>query len=104
MKKYINNYDYCENTWLAIETADEIIDLLNRGEYDDLYLAVSETIDRKLIYTCDLWEIMKTYQSPEEANLREAVDMFAEEVYSIIAVEEEDEEEDEEEEDEEDAD
>ena len=45
-----------------------------------------------LIYTCDLWEIMKTYQSPEEANLREAVDMFAEEVYSIIAVEEADEE------------
>ena len=88
MKKFELNYDYSKNKIFAIETAREIIEILENGEYDNLDTALNETIDRKLIYYDDQWEMMKTYQTPQDANYYTALEMFIEELYSIIKEEE----------------
>ncbi len=88
MKKFVVNFDYAENNGLAISTAEDIVEYLNKGEYTDLDRAIYETVDTKLIYTNDRWDLMKTYQTPDEANYDAAVEMFISELYSIIDEEE----------------
>lgn len=88
MKKFIVNCDYTKNSDLAISTAKDIVEYLNNGEYTDLDTAIVEELDRKLIYYDDQWELMKTYQTPDEANYNAAVEMFMNELYSIIDEEE----------------
>lgn len=88
MKKFVVNYDCMTNSDLAIFTAKEIVEYLNNGEYTDLDTAIVEELDRKLIYYDDQWELMKTYQTPDEANYNAAVEMFMNELYSIIDEEE----------------
>ena len=97
MKKYINNCNYCENTPLAIRLANDIVEWLNRGEYDDLDRAIYETVENNQIYYTDQWELLKTYQTPTTANYAEAYEMLISELYSIIEEEEIEEEIDEEE-------
>ncbi len=88
MKKYTVKYDYEKNNSFAIITAEEIVDYLNNEEYDDLDTAIMEEVDRKLIYYDDQWEMMRTYQTPQNANYNIALEMFVEELYSIIEEEE----------------
>ena len=65
----------------------------------DPFEAVMDYINDYLIYTADQWEIIQDYQSPEDANLSDALDTFAENVAAEL--EEWDNEQEEEEEDEE---
>ena len=88
IKKYELNCDYSENTTFAIDIANHIVEYLNNGEYDDLDTAIMQELDSKLIYYDDQWELMKTYQRPENADYQQAVEMFITELYSIIAEEE----------------
>ena len=88
MKKFVVNCDYTENSDLAIRTARDIVEYLNNGEYTDLETAINEEVDRQTIYYDDQWELMKTYQRPENADYQQAVEMFITELYSIIAEEE----------------
>lgn len=88
MKKFVVNCDYAENSELAISTAKDIVEYLNNGEYTDLDTAITDELDRILIYYDDQWNLMKTYQTPQEANYNEAVEMFMNELYSIIDEEE----------------
>lgn len=88
MKKYTVKYDYEKNNYFAISTAEEIVDYLNSEEYDDLDTAISDEVDRKLIYYDDQWEMMRAYQTPQDANYNMALEMFVEELYSIIEEEE----------------
>lgn len=84
MKKYEVNYDYEENTTFAVNIACDVVELLNQGEYDDLDTAITEEVERRLIYYSDQWELIKAYQKPAEANYNEAVDMLYAELYGII--------------------
>lgn len=88
MKKYLANFNYEKNNSFAISTAEEIVDYLNNEEYDDLDTAIMEEVDRKLIYYDDQWEMMRVYQTPQNANYNMALEMFVEELYSIIEEEE----------------
>lgn len=88
MKKYLANFNYGKNNSFAISTAEEIVDYLNNEEYDDLDTAIMEEVDRKLIYYNDQWEMMRAYQTPQNANYNMALEMFIEELYSIIEEEE----------------
>ena len=92
MKKYINDCSYCENTSLAIRLANEIVEYLNCGEYDDLDRAIYETIESNQIYYADQWELMQNYQTPATADYNKALEALAEELFSIIKVEEHEEE------------
>ena len=84
IKKYELNCDYSENTNFAIDIANHIVEYLNNGEYDDLDTAIMQELDSKLIYYADQWELMKNYQTPQEANYNEAIEMLITELYSII--------------------
>ena len=96
MTKFKTNYDWT-NYSMAIDIAETAAEEFNSGNYDDINNAVYDEIDRQLIYTCDQWEIMKEYQSPDEANLQEAIESLINEVYEILEEYEEEEEEEEEE-------
>ena len=102
MKKYYVDYG-CENTSFAIRTAEEIVQWLNYGDYDNIDDAIQQTAESKLIYFDDQWEMMKAYQRPDEADYNEAYCMFLNELYGIVK-EEDDEEDEKNEEDEEDVD
>ncbi len=97
MKKYYVDYG-CENTSFAIRTAEEIVQWLNYGDYDNIDDAIQQTAESKTIYYDDQWEMMKTYQRPCEADYNEAFNMFIEELYSLVVVEDEEDKEDEEDE------
>ena len=88
MKKYSANFNYEKNNSFAINIAEEVVDYLNNEEYDDLDTAITEEIDRKLIYYDDQWEMMRAYQTPQDANYNMALEMLVEELYSIIEEEE----------------
>ena len=105
MKNYYADY-YYENTSFAIELAEDIVKWLNCGDYDDVDSAIFESVDNKLIYFEDQWEMMKAYQTPEHADYYEARELLISELYGIVKEEddEEDEENEENEEDEEDVD
>lgn len=87
IKKYKLNFDYSKNTIFAIDIAKEILENLNNGEYDDLDSAIMQELDSKLIYYVDQWELLKTYQTPQNANYNEAIEMLISELYNIITEE-----------------
>lgn len=92
MKKFKTTYHY-STEYIACHIADNVVELLNDGDYNDLDTAISEEIDRYLIYSKEQWEVMMAYQTPNEANLAEAVQLLIEDVYNSIAEDDEDDEE-----------
>lgn len=79
------HFDYS----VAFELVDIIENVINRIDFDevdddDLYDAIMTAIDDELIYSEDQWEIMKQYQSPQDASWEEAIDEFYNDVYAIV--------------------
>lgn len=91
MKKYYVNYG-CENTSFAIKTAEDIVQWLNYGDYDDRETAIMEVAENSLIYFDDQWEMMRGYQRPSEADYNKAYCLFLDELFSIVKEDEETEE------------
>lgn len=54
------------------------------GERPEICACISEAIDLELIYTDDVWEIMKGYQTPENADYNEAMDAFFNDLLSVV--------------------
>ena len=92
MNKYKLNCNYLETTDYAIGMAKDIIEYLNNGDYDNLDTAIMQEIDNELIYYDDQWELMKNYQTPQEANIYMAIEMLIAELHSIITEEDDDDE------------
>ena len=92
INKYSINNDV-NYTSFALSIAKDIVDELNSYEYDDIDLCefIYDELDTRMIYFEDQWELMKTYQHPDEANLDEALEMCFNEIYSLIEIEDEDE-------------
>ena len=67
MKKYKINYE----EWHG-DTAQDIVEAaveeFNKGNYKDIEDAISDEINSRIIYDDDIWEIMKDYQEPQDAN------------------------------------
>lgn len=70
--------DIIEN---VINRIDGILDILDDDELSD---AINYAIDDELIYTEDQWNIMKQYQSPQDADWNEAIDEFYNDVYAVV--------------------
>ena len=67
--------------------SDIASDILDRASDDDRKDASEKIIDAlndSLIYCDDQWEIMKAYQSPEEANFQNALEEFINDLLSVI--------------------
>ena len=90
MKKYIINYEgWHGDTAQAI--AEAALEEFNKGNYKDIEDAIADEIDSQIIYDNDIWEIMKDYQEPQDANYEEAMTSLYEDVISMIEEEEEEE-------------
>lgn len=80
------HFDYS----VSFELVDIIENVINRiddiyiEDEDELYDAIQDAIDDALIYTEDQWNIMKQYQSPQDANWSDAVDEFFNDVSAIV--------------------
>ena len=62
------------------EIAEAIIERMEAPTEEEL----QQAIDDSLIYYDDLWEIMKYYQTPEEANFNEAMEEFYGDLVEIL--------------------
>ena len=91
MKKYKINYEgWHGDTATAI--TEEAVEEFNNGNYKDIEDAISDAMDRQTIYDNDIWEIMKDYQEPRDANYQDAIVSLYEDIISMIEEEEEEEE------------
>lgn len=68
------------------DIARAIIDRVEFSEIEDdeLYDAIYHAMDDELIYTDDLWEIMKYYQTPESANLTDAISYLLDDLLTAV--------------------
>ena len=66
------------------EIAEAIIERMEDYEGDNLEEALQSAMDDELIYDDDLWEIMKYYQRPTEANFNEAMEEFYNDLLDIL--------------------
>lgn len=53
---------------------------------DDAYDSIVDALNDELINTVDQWEVMKAYQSPENANFNEALDEFINDLNDCVEV------------------
>ena len=90
MKKYKINYEGCHGD-TAQDIVEAAVEEFNKGNYKDIEDAIADEIDRQTIYDNDIWEIMKDYQTPQDANYDDAINSLYEDVISMIEEEEEEE-------------
>ena len=68
-----------------------LMDLLDRvddadiGAVDSYDLAI-DSIDNGLIYTDDIWDVMKHYQTPDEASQTLAIESLTDDLAQIINI------------------
>ena len=69
------------------DIARAIIDRVEFGEIEDdseLYDAIYHAMDDELIYTADLWQVMEYYQTPESANLTDAISYLLDDLLTVV--------------------
>lgn len=64
------------------EIAESIIERMEEPTEEEL----RQAMDDELIYTEDLWKIMTYYQTPQEANLSEAMELFYSDLLEILYI------------------
>lgn len=77
----------------AEEVAEEVVTLLNDHQFTDIDEAIGGVLDNWLIWTDNQWNMMKEYQTPEEADYQAALEDLINDIYSLIEEEEEEDEE-----------
>lgn len=81
------------NTRFNVDIMNKIVeytvDDIRHNRADSVEEALNANIDSSLIYDDDMWEIMKEYQTPSEANWDEAFQLAWEDMYSAIEVDDE---------------
>lgn len=83
----------------AWELGDVFVDVCNAVERREdeikteagLREIINEEIENYLIYTCNQWEVMKVYYTPQDADYTQAVNEFYEDVHEMISLDEEEE-------------
>ena len=66
------------------EIAEAIIERMEECTEDEIEDELKYAMDDELIYDEDLWEIMKYYQRPNEANFDEAMEEFYNDLLDIL--------------------
>lgn len=81
-----NHFKNERSTDAFLDIAADIVDRVNFDNIteDDAYEEVWQAIDDGLIYSEDQWEVMKHYQSPDEANWESAIEEFSSDIASIV--------------------
>lgn len=71
-------------TYAVSDIAKSIFERVQDYEEEDLEDALQYAMDDELIYDDDLWQIMRYYQRPCEANLSEAIELFFNDLLDIL--------------------
>lgn len=88
-----DNWDYIWSHFRGDRASDEFLkiveDVIDRVDFeevneDTIYDIAYQEIDDSLIYTEDQWEVMKHYQSPNEADFDSAMEEFTNDIIAII--------------------
>ena len=66
------------------EIAESIIERMEEVSEDEIGDELQYAMDLELIYTEDQWSIMAYYQTPQEANLDEAIEEFYNDLLEIL--------------------
>ena len=66
------------------DIAEAIIERMEECTEDEIEDELKYAMDDELIYDDDLWEIMKYYQRPSEANFDEAMEDFYNDLLDIL--------------------
>lgn len=70
-----------------LEIIEGVIDRLDPEDLEDedeFVWAVSQAVDDELIWTLCQWQVMMHYQSPDEANYGEAVDLLINQILQLF--------------------
>lgn len=68
------------------EIAEAIIERMEECTEDEIEDELKYAMDLELIYTEDLWTIMAYYQTPQEANFSEAMELFYGDLLEILYI------------------
>ena len=69
------------------DIAEAIIERMEEyEEEEEMEEALQNAMDDELIYTEDLWTIMAYYQTPQEANFSEAMELFYGDLLEILYI------------------
>lgn len=67
------------------EIADNVLSRIDGEEdYEDSYEAINDAMDCELIYTDDIWAIIKYYCTPTTADYEKAICDFATELWECV--------------------
>ena len=88
MRKYSINSNYREYADIVVATAEEIVDSLNDGTYQDAADAIFAVAIKRMATCQDRWRLLMTYQMPQEADYNKAWHTFLDDLFSIIDVQE----------------
>lgn len=85
MKKYYINKEFKKYaSTMACDIAENVVDLLNNGEYQHLIICVTEEVNRNLTYYDDMWKMLQIYCTPLDCDFDKAYDELLEEIYNLI--------------------
>lgn len=83
MKKY--KFIYRAITpYVALNIAEDVVNLLNENKYEDITEAILEEMDSSLIYDGRQWQVLMTYCLPENADLHFATNKLFDDIYACI--------------------
>ncbi len=66
------------------DIAEAIFERMGEYEEEDIEEALNQSMNDELIYDDDLWQIMRYYQRPCEANFNEAIEEFYNDLLAIL--------------------
>ena len=80
------SFDFLRIAELIGEMAEDNKAERDTPDAEDVMQCVLDAINDGLIYTRDQWQVLEYYCTPEGANLSEALEQFAEDVYNLLEV------------------
>lgn len=83
LHKKIEKEFYFKSMINIAENVLSSIDFKKVKDDKELYNKISQAIKSKIIYTCDNWEVMQYYQTPDKANLESALNDLLNDLFDI---------------------
>lgn len=71
------------------DIVSDLVDRIDEDEWQDIkdgneFDIICDIIDNGLIYNDDIWEIMKHYQNPQNADYMGAISELQEDLYTLL--------------------
>lgn len=77
----VNADNIIDNVYSIVE---ELVKYINSADEDHMNDFIYECIDESFIYYCDQWALIMTYCEPHNADLNDAINYLASDIYNIL--------------------